>query len=120
VPYEPPLPRRTVATLDLSGPFPVVSVDAPDWLDAGTAPDVEQVLRRALRAAPPQLAVDLSRCVMADPCGLGVLVRARSAGASVGTEVFLVGVNRRVRRVLELLGLSGSLPVRSLDAARTR
>ncbi len=109
--YRPPSPRSPEAHLDLSHEVPVVVVDATDWLDVCTAPGVEAVVGEALRSRPARLAVDLSACRMADAYGVGTLARLHRRAAAQGTELWLVGANGRVRRVLELVGLSEALPV---------
>jgi anti-sigma B factor antagonist len=123
--FTPPPPRRTasggpVAQLDLTGPVPVVVVDVPDWLDVSTAPAVEAVLDGLLQAGPRRVAVDLTGCPMADPFGLGMLARVRERAARTGTELWLVGVDRRVQRVLDILGLTDALPVRSRSDVAVR
>jgi anti-anti-sigma factor len=110
-------PRRPLdgfphgAHLDLTGSVPVVVVDAPDWLDLSTAPAVRTVLDAALRPAPARVAVDLSRCELADAYGLGMLERAHRRAALQGTELVLIGVDDRLRRVLALTGLADVLSV---------
>lgn len=106
-----PTPRSSTAHLDLRGTVPVAVVDVAAWLDVATAPAVEELLRGALASRPVRVAVDLSRCEGADAYGLGVLARVQRDAAAQGTELVLTGVNRRVRRVLGLLQLSGDLPV---------
>ncbi|HWH28331.1 MAG TPA: STAS domain-containing protein [Mycobacteriales bacterium] len=110
----PPL-RVPLAHLELGGAVPVVVIDVPDWLDAATAPDVEGLLAQALRTRPARVAVDLTRCVLADPYGVGMLARVRLRAQEQGSELVLVGANARVRRVLELVGLADALPVLPRD-----
>jgi len=117
VTYRLPAPRSPQAHLELTDEVPVVVVDAPDWLDVCTAPGVEAVALEALRTRPERLAVDLSACRMADAYGVGALARVRDVAAAQGTELWLVGVNRRVRRVLDLVGLSQTLPVHARPSA---
>jgi anti-anti-sigma factor len=116
MPSGPPSPRQSVARLDLTGDVPVVVVDAPVWLDLATAPVVEAVLVRALADRPPRLAVDLTSCAMADAFGLGMLARVGAAARADGTEVWLVGANRQVRRVVTLMGMDDALVVHAVEA----
>jgi anti-sigma B factor antagonist len=113
----PPAPHSAegAAHLDLTGAVPVVVVDVPGWLDLATAPEVRIVVEAALDSRPQRLAVDLSGCELADAYGLGMLATAQRRGRAQGTELVLVGVNRRIRRVLALSGLAGALPVTELD-----
>lgn len=113
-----PAPRSSTAHLDLRGSVPVAVVDVAEWLDVATAPAVEDLLRTALASRPARIAVDLSRCEGADAYGLGVLARVQADAAAQGTELVLTGANRRVRRVLGLLHLTGELPVVA-EARRT-
>jgi anti-anti-sigma factor len=113
----PPSPREAAAHLDLTGAVPVVVVDVVGWLDLATAPGVRRVVVAALAARPARLAVDLSACELADAYGLGVLATAAGRAGAQGTELVLVGVNRRIRRVLVLCGLADALPVTDLARA---
>lgn len=112
VPPRDPADRTTPAAhLVLYRALPVVVVDVTGWLDLSTAPDVQRVVDAALAPRPRRLAVDLSRCLLADAYGLGMLERARRRGLLQGTELVLTGVNERIRRVLALTGLEAVLPV---------
>lgn len=113
--FQPPAPRAPIAHLELAGSVPVVVVDALDWLDAATAPGVEELLAQALRSGPARVAVDLTRCVLADPYGVGMLARVRLRAQEQGAELVLVGANPRICRVLELVGLADALPVLDRD-----
>lgn len=100
-----------LAHLDLARPVPTVVVDASCWLDLATAPAVRAVVDAGLERRPPVLAVDLSSCHLADGYGLGMLAEASRQAARQGTELVLVGVSRRIGRVLALTGLDAVLPV---------
>lgn len=112
---SPRAPRPPLAHLELDGSVPVVVIDVPDWLDAATAPGVETLLATALRSHPARVAVDLTRCVLADPYGVGMLARMRLRAQEQDCELVLIGANARVRRVLELVGLADAFPVLSRD-----
>lgn len=99
------------AHVDLTRDPPVVVVDVAGWLDLSTAPAVREVVDAAMVLRPPQLAVDLSRCELADAYGLGVLERARRRCELQGTDLVLTGVNAGIRRVLSLTRLDDVLPV---------
>jgi anti-anti-sigma factor len=121
VPSRPaPPPRRceprAEAHLELGGPVPTVVVDVADWLDVSTAPAVREVLDDALSRRPRRLAVDLSRCPLADAYGLGMIERAQRRGVLQGTELVLVGVSPRLRRILRLTGLDQVLSVEPADS----
>ena len=108
---RPPSPRSGAARAERRGSTAVVVVESSDWLDVSTGPDVERVVADAVRAAPGAVVVDLTRCSMVDPYGLGVLLRARRTAEDAGAGFSLLGANPRVRHVLELTGLTDELPV---------
>ena len=99
------------AHLDLRSPCPTVVVDVTDWLDVATAPGVRAVIDAGLRKAPRRLDVDLTCCELADVAGVHMLEQAQRRAALQGTELVLVGVSPRLRRVLHLLELDGVLAV---------
>jgi anti-anti-sigma factor len=117
-PFPPrhPAGEPGAAHLDLTGDLPVVVVDVTAWLDLATVPAVLAVVDAAIALAPPRLAVDLSQCELADAYGLGMLERASRRAALQGTELVLLGVDRRLARVLRFTGLDAVLPV--VDDAR--
>ena len=93
-----------IATGDSDG-IPVISVAGQ--LDISNAAALEQALARAVAARPHALIFDLSGLEFMDSAGVSVLVRAR---AEVG-EVRLRSPTPIVRRLIEITGLSGILPI---------
>jgi anti-sigma B factor antagonist len=93
-----------IATEDSDG-IPVISVAGQ--LDISNAAALEQALARAAAARPRALIFDLSGLEFMDSAGVSVLVRAR---AEVG-EVRLRNPTPIVRRLIEITGLSGILPI---------
>ena len=88
-------------------------------LDLATAPALEAALEEAIRESDGALVVDLCGVEFLDSSGLQVLLRVR---ARLGTEdraLALVCPFGRVRRVIELAGLSDVFALfESRDAAR--
>ena len=93
-----------IATEDSDG-IPVISVAGQ--LDISNAAALEQALARVAAARPRALIFDLSGLEFMDSAGVSVLVRAR---AEVG-EVRLRNPTPIVRRLIEITGLSGILPI---------
>jgi anti-sigma B factor antagonist len=93
-----------IATGDSDG-IPVISVAGQ--LDISNAAALEQALARVAAARPRALIFDLSGLEFMDSAGVSVLVRAR---AQVG-EVRLRSPTPIVRRLIEITGLSGILPI---------
>ena len=108
---RPAPPAGPEAHLDLRLACPTVVVDVSDWLDVATAPGVRAVIDAGLRKVPRRLDVDLTHCELADVHGLHMLEQAQRRAALQGTELVLVGVSARLRRVISLLELDGVLAV---------
>lgn len=74
-------------------------------LDLADAPVVASRLIAAVTAFGPSIIVDLAGLEFIDCCGLGILVRVLKWTRDSGGDMYLVGPQRRVRRVLEMTGL---------------
>lgn len=96
--------QLVVTTADSDG-IPVISVSGQ--LDISNAAALEQALARAAAARPRALIFDLSGLEFMDSAGVSVLVRAR---AEVG-DVRLRNPTPIVRRLIEITGLAGILPI---------
>ncbi len=96
--------QLVVATADSDG-IPVISVSGQ--LDISNAATLEKALARAATAHPRALIFDLSGLEFMDSAGVSVLVRAR---AEVG-DVRLRSPTPIVRRLIEITGLAGILPI---------
>ena len=82
-------------------------------LDLGTAPDLEPELQAAL-AAPESVLIDLTECEFIDSTGIALIVRAwqRIVAEDDGKRrLMIAGHGEQVGRVLEISGLSLSIPV---------
>jgi anti-sigma B factor antagonist len=111
-----PVPFET-STTELDG-VRVVAVRGE--LDLSTAPDLEGQLEAAL-AAGDSVMIDLTECEFIDSTGIALIVRAWQqieAGGDAAREFAICSDGDQVGRVLEISGLSVSIPVlRTRDAA---
>jgi anti-anti-sigma factor len=82
-------------------------------LDLSTAPELERPLEQALESNDGSVLIDLSRCEFIDSTGIALIVRAwqRLDGGNNGRTLVLCSQNEQVRRVLEITGLSLSIPI---------
>lgn len=78
-------------------------------LDVASAPTVRERLVEMIRAGNKLLVVDCEALSFIDSSGLALLTYAQLRMAEAGGQVRLAAVNRRVRRVLELSGLTDVL-----------
>jgi anti-anti-sigma factor len=72
-------------------------------LDSTTAPELEAVLDRVLKNAPPRLVFDLSKLEYLSSAGIRCFVRARKALEPRGGKVALVNPQPSVRKVLDIV-----------------
>jgi anti-anti-sigma factor len=84
-------------------------------LDMNTAPDLEQSLDRALAESDASIMIDLSDCEFIDSTGIALIVRAwqqleRNDGDGK-RRLALCCINHQVRRLLEITGVEGSIPM---------
>jgi anti-sigma B factor antagonist len=80
-------------------------------LDLANAPVVASHLIAAVAAFGPSVIVDLAGLDFIDCRGLGVLVRVQKWTREDGGDMYLAGPRPRVRRVLEMVGLTGVFSV---------
>lgn len=87
-------------------------------IDLQSAPQLRAGLLKTSDVPSPHVVIDLSEVSFIDSTGVGVLVGALKRARANGGEVHFCGVQARVRRVLEITGLLGLLPIfESRDAA---
>ena len=72
-------------------------------LDSTTAPELEAVLDRVLKNAPPRLVFDLSKLDYLSSAGIRCFVRARKALEPGGGKVAIVNPQPAVRKVLDIV-----------------
>ena len=93
-------------------------VSAQGELDLHTAPRLAEALAPQVDAGGYVIA-DLTAVTFMDSSGVAVFVNALARAREAGAELAIAGPQPRVRRVLEITGLDGMLPVHdSLAAAR--
>ena len=82
-------------------------------LDAYTAPQLRKVLDDILDGSIDRIVVDLRGTTFIDSTGLGVLVGAARKARSHEGELILDNPSRSVHRVLQITGLTLTIPVRN-------
>ncbi len=87
-------------------------VEVAGELDLQSAPQLRADLARAIENhAPPRIIVDLGGVSFLDSTGVGVLVGALKRAREAGGALHFCGAQTRVRRVFEITGLIGALPL---------
>ena len=94
-------PSKSVAVVEVAGE-----------LDLHSAPQLRAELNRALENnASPRIVVDLAGVTFLDSTGVGVLVGALKRAREAQGALYFCGAQTRVRRVFEITGLIGALPL---------
>ena len=99
----------------------VTIVSARGEIDLATAPLLEEGVDEALAQSPSAVIIDLSDVEFLASMGMNVLVSARRRAGSA-TAVTVVADGPHTRRPMDLVGLSGAIPIytdlpAALDAA---
>ncbi|MEU6977611.1 STAS domain-containing protein [Streptomyces sp. NPDC046371] len=94
-------------------------------LDMETAPLLQDDLSEQLRLGRAHLVLDLSALGFMDSSGLNVLIRAVHKARALGGDVYLAAPTSAVRRILEITGVTTTIPphpdlAAALAAAGTR
>ncbi|MEV8625255.1 STAS domain-containing protein [Streptomyces sp. NBC_01268] len=94
-------------------------------LDMETAPLLQDDLSEQLRQGRAHLVLDLSALGFMDSSGLNVLIRAVHKARALGGDVYLAAPTSAVRRILEITGVTTTIPphpdlAAALAAAGTR
>jgi anti-anti-sigma factor len=104
----------------VAGATSIEVVDAADQvvvyvhgdLDIATAPQLRQVVTDLARTRPRRVVLDLGRCRFLDSAGVGAIVLGvQLLGAGVPARFLLKNLHRMPRRVLDIVGLLGVVPV---------
>lgn len=74
-------------------------------VDLYTAPRLQESVLAALSPGARSLAIDLSRVEFMDSTGLEVLLIAKKRAAERGGDVYVLGVQKHVLRLFQLVGL---------------
>lgn len=96
-------------TRDQDGPTVAIKGE----LDAFTAPRVRKLVDRLVDGSALKLVFDLRDTTFVDSTGLGALIGASRRAAERDMEVVLDRPSAHVFRVLELTGVSMTIPVRN-------
>jgi len=87
-------------------------------VDVYTAPRLKDRLLQLERDSVHSIVVDLTEVGFIDSVGLGVLIGGLRRARAGGGTVVLAGPNPRIRRILDITGLSGAFTVApDVDAA---
>jgi anti-anti-sigma factor len=103
-----PVPFETTST-EVDG-IRVIAIRGE--LDLGTAPALEGPLEETVGNGDSPVMIDLTECEFIDSTGIAMIVRAWQKVDSSESDSSLVicGQNEQVHRVLEISGLSLSIP----------
>ncbi|MFF9066660.1 STAS domain-containing protein [Streptomyces sp. NPDC014891] len=82
-------------------------------LDMETAPLLEGSLGEQLRDGRAHVVLDLTGLEFMDSSGLNVLIRAVHKARGVGGDVYLAAPTSAVRRILEITGVTTTIPPHS-------
>lgn len=91
-------------------------VEISGELDAYTAPRLRKLVDLLIDGSALKLVFDLNNTVFIDSTALGVVVGAARKARNEGMEVVLDSPSRSVYRILELTGISLTIPVRNPPA----
>jgi anti-anti-sigma factor len=80
-------------------------------LDIGSAPEVEQVLRKVESDGATTLTIDLRGLTFMDSTGLRMLVAADKRAKDEGRSLRIIRGPAPVQRILDLTGLGDKLPL---------
>ena len=94
-------------------------VEAGGEVELHNAPRLREELRRVCESSHPCCVVDMSKVSFIDSTGVGVLVGALKRAREHQGTLTIACPQPRVRRVFEITGLLGALPIyESLEAAQ--
>lgn len=103
--------ESTAFDLQLESAEDEATVSVAGELDAYTAPQLRKMLDEILDGSVSRVVVDLKSTTFIDSTGLGVLVGAARKARSHDGELVLDSPARSVHRVLQITGLTLSIPV---------
>lgn len=102
-------PTKLDTKVSRHGDWTVLVLDGE--VDMASAPRLEEALAGQLEAGTACLIVDLRQVTFMDSTGLTVLFRSHEAMAARGFEMVLVCSPGAVRRVIEVSGVGGVVPI---------
>jgi anti-anti-sigma factor len=80
-------------------------------LDIATAPVLDAALDQAEAGSAAQILLDLAAVPFIDSSGLRTLIRAADRAAANGGRLAIAGAGPQARRLFELSGAGGRLPI---------
>ena len=86
-------------------------VAATGEVDVSCASELRDAIDAALVGEATSLIIDLAEVPYIDSTGIGVLVGAAHRGTDEGKTVRVANPQRNVRRVLDMLGVTGELGI---------
>ncbi|NLC57769.1 MAG: STAS domain-containing protein [Armatimonadetes bacterium] len=103
----------SVATKDaaLANGQPAVVAEVVGEVDVYTAPRLKDRLLQFEREGKRNIVVDLAQVGFIDSVGLGVLIGGLRRARAGGGTLVLAGPNPRIRRILDITGLSSAFTV---------
>lgn len=102
-------PTRLEAVVTTRGEWTTLVLDGE--VDMASAPQLERALAAQLAAGATRLMVDLREVTFMDSTGLTVLFRAHEDAVAAGAEYVVVCSPGPVRRVIEVSGVGGVVPI---------
>lgn len=102
-------PTRLECEVNERGEWTMVVLDGE--VDMASAPALERVLAAQVAAGVPRVMVDLRQVTFMDSTGLTALFRASETMRSTGSTLVVVCGPGPVRRVLEVSGVGGVVPI---------
>lgn len=88
-----------------------IIVMAEGEIDVSCASELREAINEAMASDAGVVTVDLAQVPYIDSTGIGVLVGAAHRGEDAGVVFAVANPQRNVRRVLDLLGVTGELGI---------
>ncbi|QMU77203.1 STAS domain-containing protein [Streptacidiphilus sp. PB12-B1b] len=92
----------------------VTLVEFHGEIDLAAVPEIASLLDAATEGKQPQVLVDLTAVTFIDCSGFGQIARAWQRALRHGGGLELVCTNRRILRVLSVVGLTPTIPLATL------
>jgi anti-anti-sigma factor len=102
-------PEDFAVVLSWEGDVPIVTAHGD--VDGATGPELWDYIDAILATKPERIVIDLGPMTFIDSGGLNVIVKTYKRQQEDGGEVIIRSPSPTTRRVLELVGLAGLLPI---------
>lgn len=80
------------------------------YLDAHTAPRLEEALRQAVADGPAEIIVECSRLDYISSAGLGLLIETRRSSRARQGQLRVAGLSAAIAQIFDILGFSKVIP----------